>query len=38
MIDPNLVVHGKAWIPIVDGGNNRDILDYSGIYQVGMQM
>lgn len=38
MIDPNLVVHGKAWIPIVDGGNNRDILDYSGIYQVGMQL
>lgn len=37
MIDPNLVVHGKAWIPIVDGGNNRDILDYSGIYQVGLQ-
>lgn len=37
MIDPNFVVHGKFWIPIVDGGENRDILDYSGIYQVGMQ-
>jgi phospholipase A1 len=31
------MVHGKVWIPIVDGGNNRDILDYSGIYQMGMQ-
>ena len=37
MIDPNLMVNGKVWIPIVDGGYNRDILDYSGIYQVGMQ-
>lgn len=38
MIDPNLMVHGKFWIPIVDGMNNRDILRYSGIYQVGMQV
>ena len=38
MIDPNLMVHGKFWIPIVDGMNNKDILDYSGIYQIGMQM
>lgn len=38
MIDPTFIVHGKAWIPIVDGGENRDILDYSGIYQVGTQM
>ena len=29
MIDPNLMVHGKAWIPIVDGMNNKDILKYS---------
>ncbi len=35
MIDPQIIVHGKFWIPIVDGMNNRDILDYSGIYQVG---
>lgn len=35
MIDPNFIVHGKAWIPIVDGMYNKDILDYSGIYQVG---
>lgn len=38
MVDPNFIVHGKAWIPIVDGGENRDILDYSGIYQMGTQM
>lgn len=35
MIDPNFIVHGKAWIPIVDGMYNKDILDYMGIYQVG---
>lgn len=35
MIDPRIIVHGKFWIPIVDGENNRDILDYCGIYQVG---
>ncbi len=35
MVDPTLLVHGKVWIPIVDGMNNRDILDYCGIYQVG---
>lgn len=34
-IDPNFMVHGKAWIPIIDGQNNQDILYYSGIYQVG---
>ena len=36
IIDPTLIVHGKFWIPIVDGMNNKDILDYCGIYQVGM--
>lgn len=36
-IDPNLMVHAKYWIPIVDGGNNKDILRYSGIYQAGIQ-
>lgn len=35
MIDPNFMVYGKVWIPIVDGENNRDILDYCGIYQIG---
>lgn len=35
MIDPTFTVHGKFWIPIVDGENNKDILDYCGIYQMG---
>lgn len=38
MIDPNVMVYGKFWIPIVDGMNNKDILDYSGIYQTGVQL
>lgn len=37
MVDPNFVVSGKFWIPIIDGVNNRDILKYCGIYQVGWQ-
>ncbi len=37
IIDPNLSVAGKVWIPIVDGENNRDILKYCGIYQVSVQ-
>ena len=36
LIDPTIMVHGKFWIPIVDGENNRDILKYSGIYQMGL--
>ena len=35
MIDPQLTVHGKFWIPIIDGVENKDILDYCGIYQIG---
>lgn len=35
-IDPSLMVFGKVWIPIIDGENNRDILDYCGIFQVGI--
>ena len=38
MVDPNFVVYGKFWIPIVDGMNNKDILKYCGIYQVGWQV
>lgn len=34
-VDPNIMIHGKTWIPIIDGENNRDILDYCGIYQTG---
>ncbi len=35
-IDRNIMVHGKIWFPIVDGGNNRDILDYCGLWQSGI--
>ena len=37
IVDPNLSVAGKVWIPIIDGENNRDILKYCGIYQVSVQ-
>ncbi len=37
LVDKCLTVHGKAWIPIVDGMNNKDILHYCGIYQCGIQ-
>ena len=30
------MIHGKAWIPIVDGENTRDLLDYYGLYQPGV--
>jgi phospholipase A1 len=37
MVDPNFVVNGRFWIPIIDGVNNKDILKYCGLYQVGWQ-
>ena len=37
-VDRSLMVHGKVWIPIIDGMNNKDILHYCGIYQVGVQV
>ncbi|MDE6655169.1 MAG: phospholipase A [Muribaculaceae bacterium] len=37
LISPNAMVHGKFWIPLVDGENNRDITRYMGIYQIGTQ-
>ncbi len=36
MVTPSVIVHGKFWIPIVDGENNKDLLKYSGIFQVGV--
>ena len=36
-VDRNLMVHAKTWIPIIDGQQNKDILKYSGIFQVGAQ-
>lgn len=38
MIDNCIMVHGKFWIPIIDGMNNKDILKYSGIYQHGVEI
>ena len=36
-ITPSIMIHEKIWIPIIDGKNNKDILDYCGIFQVGAQ-
>lgn len=33
-----LMVHGKFWIPIIDGMNNKDILRYSGLFRVGFTL
>lgn len=38
IIDKWLMIHGKIWIPIIDGENNRDILKYAGIWQHGIQI
>ncbi len=38
MVSPNLMVHGKVWVPIVDGENNRDLLYYTGLFQTGFQV
>lgn len=35
IITDNLMVHAKYWIPIIDSGNNADILHYSGIFRWG---
>lgn len=36
LVNEWLMVHAKYWIPIIDGGNNKDILKYSGIFQGGV--
>ena len=33
LVDEFICINGKFWIPIVDGENNRDILDYVGLFQ-----
>lgn len=38
MINEWLNVHGKIWLPIIDGENNRDILKYCGIWQSGVSI
>ena len=37
VIDPQLEVYAKTWIPIIDGQQNKDILKYCGIFQAGSQ-
>lgn len=37
LVDNNINVYAKFWIPIIDGSNNKDILKYCGIYQMGLQ-
>lgn len=38
IIGQQMQVHAKFWIPIIDGKENKDILDYCGIYQVGTSL
>lgn len=38
VINENIAVDGKAWIPIIDGQNNKDILKYVGIFQGGISV
>lgn len=38
MVSRNLMVHGKIWIPIVDGEHNKDIVKYCGFWQMGAQV
>lgn len=38
MVTPNLMVHGKIWVPIVDGEHNQDIVNYCGFWQIGAQV
>lgn len=34
----HLLLHAKVWIPYVDGENNKDLLKYVGIGQVGVEL
>lgn len=34
----NMMVHAKAWVPYIDGGENKDILSYNGVFQAGVQL
>jgi phospholipase A1 len=36
-ISPTLMIHGKGFIPIIDGKQNKDILDYTGFVQCSIQ-
>lgn len=36
MLNDRWTLQGKAWIPIVDGGNNKDIVSYKGWGHIGL--
>lgn len=36
IIDEWLMVHAKIWVPIIDSGNNKDIVKYCGFYKSGV--
>lgn len=38
LVTNNFLAHAKLWIPYVDGENNKDLLKYVGIGQVGMEL
>lgn len=38
LVYPNIIVHAKGWVPFGNDKNNKDILDYYGIFQVGMSV
>lgn len=36
ILNKNWELQAKIWIPIIDSDNNRDILKYNGIFQIGL--
>ena len=38
LITNNFLAHAKIWIPYIDGENNKDLLGYAGIGQIGMEL
>ncbi len=38
LLTNNLLIHGKVWVPYVDGENNKDLLKYVGICQAGVEV
>lgn len=38
LITNNFLAHAKIWIPYIDGENNKDLLRYAGIGQIGMEL
>lgn len=38
LMSNNLLVHAKVWVPFVDGENNKDLLKYVGLFQVGAEL